>query len=137
LKSRRQTLHRPTARRLVPPILTGKELKKTRTRLGVYLYHLKNLLAKTGRNGRWTSFLQGAGIPRATADRYVESHKRSLDRKNGNRLTEAISVPTEDEIKEMVAKLTPRLVRVLTTPESTAKILREMAAALQPSASAA
>jgi hypothetical protein len=67
----------------------------------------------------------------------VEAHKRLLDRKNGKRLTEAISVPTEDEIKEMVAKLTPRLVRVLTTPESTAKFLREMAAALQPSVSAA
>jgi hypothetical protein len=63
---------------------TSKELKKTRTKLGVYLYGLKNLLAKTGRNGRWTSFLEGAGIPRATADRYVESHKRFLDRKNGN-----------------------------------------------------
>jgi hypothetical protein len=115
----------------------SKELKATRTALGEYLYQLKNLLAKTGRNGRWTSFLNGEGIPRATADRYVEAHKRFLDRKNGKRLTEAISVPTEDEIKEMVAKLTPRLVRVLTTPESTAKFLREMAAALQPSASAA
>ena len=100
-----------------------------------FLYQLKNLLERTGRNGRWTSFLNGEGIPRATADRYVESHKRFLDRKNGKRLTEAISVPTEDEIKEMVAKLTPRLVRVLTTPESIASFLREMAAALQPSAS--
>jgi hypothetical protein len=36
---------------------SSKELKKTRTELGVYLYYLKNLLAKTGRNGRWTSFL--------------------------------------------------------------------------------
>jgi hypothetical protein len=115
---------------------SSKELKETRTRLGAYLYQLKNLLAKTGRNGRWTSFLNGEGIPRATADRYVESHKRFLDRKNGNRLTEAISVPTEDEIKEMVAKLTPRLVRLLTTPESIANFLREMAAALQPSAAA-
>ena len=116
---------------------TSKELKKTRTKLGVYLYGLKNLLAKTGRNGRWTSFLEGAGIPRATADRYVEAHKRFLDRKNGNCLSEAISVPTEDEIKEMVAKLTPRLVRVLTTPESITKFLREMTAALQPSVSSA
>jgi hypothetical protein len=116
---------------------SSKELKETRTRLGAYLYQLKNLLAKTGRNGRWTSFLNGEGIPRATADRYVESHKRFLDRKNGKRLTEAISVPTEGEIKEMVAKLTPRLVRVLTTPESITKFLREMAAALHPSVSAA
>jgi hypothetical protein len=35
---------------------SSKEFKKTRTELGVYLYHLKKLLAKTGRNGRWTSF---------------------------------------------------------------------------------
>ena len=116
---------------------SSKELKETRIKLGAYLYQLKNLLAKTGRNGRWTSFLEGAVIARATADRYVESHKRFLDRKNGNRLTEAISVPAEDEIKEMVAKLTPRLVRVLTTPESISDFLREMAAALQPSVTAA
>jgi hypothetical protein len=34
---------------------SSKELKKTHTELGVYVYHLKKLLAKTGRNGRWTS----------------------------------------------------------------------------------
>ena len=112
---------------------SSKELKKTRTSLGRYLFELKNLLAKTGRNGRWTSFLQEAGIPRATADRYVESHKHSLDPKNGNRLTEAISVPTEAEIKAMAVKLAPRLLRVLTTSESTRKFLQEMATALQSS----
>jgi hypothetical protein len=82
------------------------------------------------------TLFKDAGIARATADRYVESHKLSLDPKDGKRLTDAISVPTEDEIKAMVMKLTPRIVRVLTTPESIANFLLEMAAALQPSISA-
>jgi hypothetical protein len=69
---------------------SSKELKATRTALGGYLFQLKNLLSKTGRNGRWTSFLNGEGIPRGTADRYVEAQKRLLDRKNGKRLTEEI-----------------------------------------------
>lgn len=114
---------------------SSKELKKTRTSLGRYLFELKSLLAKTGRSGRWTSFLQEAGIPRATADRYVESHKLSLNPKNGKRLTKAISVPTEAEIKALAVKLAPRL-RVLTTPESVEKFLQEVAAVLQSPASA-
>jgi hypothetical protein len=114
---------------------SSKELKKTRNSLGRYLFELKNLLAKTGRNGRWTSFLQEAGIPRATADRYVESHKHSLDPKTSNRLTEAITVPTETEIKAMAVRLAPRLLRVLTTSESTRKFLQEMTAALARSTS--
>lgn len=116
---------------------TKEQLSLVRDELGKRLFELKNLLAKTGRKGRWTSFLDGEGIPRATADRYVESHKRSLDGKNGKRLSEAISVPTEAEIKKMVVKLAPRLVRSLPTPESVAQFLREMTAALQPSDSAA
>ena len=36
---------------------SSKDLKKTRTSLGCYLYQLKSLLAKTGRNARWTSFI--------------------------------------------------------------------------------
>jgi hypothetical protein len=115
---------------------SSKELKKTRTSLGRYLFELKSLLAKTGRSGRWTSFLQEAGIPRATADRYVESHKLSLNPENGKRLTEAISVTTEEEIKALAVKLAPRLLRVLTTPESVEKFLQEVAAVLQSPASA-
>jgi hypothetical protein len=114
---------------------TKEQLSSMRAELGKHLFELKNLLVKTGRKGRWTSFLDGEGIPRATADRCVESHKRCLDGKNGKRLSEAISIPTEEEIKKLVVKLTPRLVRVLTTPESIAQFLREMAVALQPSGS--
>jgi hypothetical protein len=42
---------------------TSKELKKTRTALGRYLYQLKSLLAKTGRNGRWSSMRRLAWHP--------------------------------------------------------------------------
>ena len=115
---------------------TKEQLSLMRAELGKRLFELKTLLAKPGRKGRWASFLDGEGIPRATADRYVQSHKRSLVGENEKRLTEAVSVPTEEEIKTMVVKLTPRLVRALPTPESIAQFLCEMTAALQPSASA-
>ena len=116
---------------------TKEQLSHMRDELAKRFFELKNLLAKTGRNGRWMEFLRGENIPRATADRYVESHKRFLDGENGKRLTEAISAPTEEEIKKMVVKLTPRLVLALSTPESIAQFLREMTAALQPAGPAA
>ena len=46
-------------------------------------------------------------------------------------------VPTEAEIKKMVWKLTPRLVRPLPTPESITQFLCQVTAALQPSKSKA
>jgi hypothetical protein len=116
---------------------TKEQLGLLRAELGKHLFVLKNLLAKTGRDGRWIKFLRGEEIPRATADRYVASYKRSLEGENGKRLTEALSVPTEEEIKKMVVKLTPRLLRALPTPESIVQFIREMTAALQPSNSAA
>jgi hypothetical protein len=116
---------------------TKEQLSLMRAELGKCLFELKNVLAKTGRKGRWTSFLEGEGIPRASADRYVESHKRSLEGKTGKRLSEAISIPTEEKIKTMVVKLTPRLLRALPTPETITQFLREMTTALQPSGSVA
>ena len=116
---------------------TKEQLSLMRAELGKRLFELKNLLAKPGRKGGWASFLDGEGIPRATADRYVQSHKRSLEGKTGKRLSEAISIPTEEKIKTMVVKLTPRLLRALPTPETIMQFLREMTAALQPSGSVA
>jgi hypothetical protein len=116
---------------------TKQQLGLLRAELGKHLFVLKNFLAKTGRDGRWIKFLRGEDIPSATADRYVASYKRSLEGESGKRLTEALSVPTKEEIKKMVVKLTPRLLRALPTPESIAQFLRGMTAALQPSNSAA
>lgn len=116
---------------------TKEQLNLMRAELGKHFFELKKLLAKPGCKGRWAEFLRDEDIPRASADRYAKSHKRSLEGENGKRLTEAISTPTEAEIKKMVVKLTPGLLRSLPTPESITQFLREMTAALQPSCLAA
>ena len=116
---------------------TKEQLSLMRAELGKHFFELKSLLAKPGRDGRWAEFLRDEGIPRASADRYAESHKRLVEGDNGNRLTEAISIPTEAEITKMVVKLTPRLVRALPTSECITQFLREMTDALQPSGLAA
>lgn len=71
-------------------------------------------------------------IPRATADRYVEKWKLSKSPKPEKRLTEAFPAPSKEEITQMVKKLTQKLERVLTTPDSIALFMTELAAALQP-----
>jgi hypothetical protein len=116
---------------------TKEQLNLMRAELGKHFFELKSLLAKPGRKGGWAEFLRDEGIPRASADRYAKSHKRLLEGDHGKRLTEAISIPTEAEIKKMVVKLTPRLVQALPTPESITQFIREMTAALQPSGLAA
>jgi hypothetical protein len=110
---------------------TKEQLNLMRADLGKHFFELKSLLAKPGRKGGWAEFLRDEGIPRASADRYAKSHKRLLEGDNGKRLTEAISIPTEAEIKRMVVKLTPGLLRSLPTPESITQFLRAMTAALQ------
>jgi hypothetical protein len=97
------------------------------------LFEYKKLLAKTGRNGRWTGFLKLHGMNRATVDRWVERHKQSLETEEERvkRLHEALSGSTETAVTEAVKKLTPKLIRLLTTPESVDQFMRELAAALQ------
>jgi len=116
---------------------TKEQLNLTRAELGKHFFELKKLLARPGCKGDWAEFLREQVIPRATADRYAKSHKRLLEGDHGKRLTEAIPIPTEAEIKKIVEKLKPGLLRSLPTPESITLFLREMTAALQPSALAA
>jgi hypothetical protein len=111
---------------------TKEELTLMRAELGKHFFELKKLLAKPGCKGGWAEFLRDEDIPRATADRYAKSHKRLLGGNEGKRLTEAISTPTGAQVKKMVEKLAPRLVRALPTPDSITQFLREMTAALQP-----
>jgi hypothetical protein len=108
------------------------ELEKLRNKLAERLYEYKHLLARTGRGGKWTEFLRQEGIPRASADRHVEKWKRSKFPEPEKRLTEASNGPSKEEIAQMVKKLTPKLARVLTTPDSMALFMTELAAALQP-----
>lgn len=94
-----------------------QDLRTLRTELGKRLAEMKEVLAKPGRSGQWSSWLKERKIPRATADRLVTNYERSL-KPNGNRLTESISEPTEAEIQKLFAKMFPELRRVLRTPQS-------------------
>jgi hypothetical protein len=70
-------------------------------------------------------------MPRATADRYVQRWEQSLQPTEGNCLSESISPPTAEEIDKMVAKLKPRLQRVLTTKDAVDQFLSVLAGSLQ------
>ncbi len=88
-----------------------------RNELGKRLAEMKEVLAKPGRAGQWSSWLKERKIPRATADRLVTNYERSLN-PDWNRLIEAITEPTEADIQKLFAKTFPKLRRVLRTPQS-------------------
>jgi hypothetical protein len=94
-----------------------QDLRALRTELGKRLAEMKEVLAKPGRSGQWSSWLKERKIPRATADRLVTNYEQSLN-PDGNRLIESISEPTEAEIQKLFAKMFPKLRRVLRTPQS-------------------
>jgi hypothetical protein len=113
---------------------TREELSRLRTDLGQELYGLKLQLAKTGRNGEWNSFLRSHGIPRSTADRCVERHKLRLEPERVNCPTEAISLPTTAVLSQLVAKLKPTLLRLLTTEDLKSQFLNQIQAVLNQGA---
>jgi len=96
---------------------TNEELGRIRAKLGEQLSEMKQILAKPGRGGQWSSFLMERGIPRASADRLVARYQRSLD-PNANRLTEADSEPTEEEVQRLFIAVWPKLRRTLRSQQS-------------------
>ena len=78
---------------------------------------MKQILAKPGRDGQWSGFLREHNIPRATADRLVIRHLRSVN-PDANRLSEPVSEPTEEEVQRLFSSILPRLRRLLRTPNS-------------------
>jgi hypothetical protein len=108
-----------------------QELETLRTSLSNRLHDLKHLLARPGREGKWTEFLRQQDIPRTTADRYVDKWKRSISPELEKRTSGAIEEPTAEEIAQMVKKLRPKLVRQLTTPGSINLFMAELGAALE------
>ncbi len=78
---------------------------------------MKQMLAKPGRGGQWSSFLEERQIPRATADRLVARHLRSLD-PDANRLSEPVSEPTEEEVQRLFIAVWPKLRRTLRSQQS-------------------
>jgi hypothetical protein len=110
---------------------TRTELEGLRYQLGERLSEYKSLLVRTGRNGKWMGFLRQAHIPRTTADRLVTKWQQPVKRTTG-----AFKAPSNAEIGQMVKKLALKLERVLTTPDSVALFMTELAAALQAPESA-
>jgi hypothetical protein len=49
-----------------------EHLSEIRHQLGERLCEVKKLVARPGRGGGWSAFLAAQGIPRASADRYVQ-----------------------------------------------------------------
>ena len=96
---------------------TNEELRCIRAKLGEQLSEMKLLLAKPGRGGQWSSFLLERGIPRASADRLVARHQRSLI-PEANRLSEAVSEPTAEDVQKLFIAVWPKLSRTLRSQQS-------------------
>lgn len=107
----------------------SQNLRSLRTELGKKLSEMKLVLARPGRSGQWSGWLKERKIPRATADRLVAKYERALN-PDGNRLTEAISEPTEEEIKTLFGKVAGKLRRGLRTPASAYRLLDLLSASL-------
>lgn len=84
-------------------------------------------------------FTSDAAIGRSVGIRrleYVQRWERELASMPEKRLTEAIQTPSKEEIAGVVKKLKPRIVNLLTTPDSVAQFMSELARALKSSESA-
>jgi hypothetical protein len=96
---------------------TNSELRSLRAKLGEQLSRMKEVLAKPGRGGQWSAFLLERGIPRASADRLVARHLRSVN-PDVNFLSEPISEPTDEEVQKLFTTVWPKLRRTLRSPQS-------------------
>ena len=96
---------------------TREEIRTIRTKLAAQLHQMKKSLASPGRDGQWSGFLRERQIPRATADRLVQRHLRSLN-PDINCVSESISEPTEQDVVRCFNSILPRLQRALRTPTS-------------------
>ena len=105
---------------------TREELHAIRSSLAERLHAMKSLLAQAGRGGRWTSYLRENRIPRATADRYVLQHEKTLAPSEKKRPTEAFSAPTGEDLHRLFQKLVPQLLRVLTTQDAAFNFVIEL-----------
>jgi hypothetical protein len=113
-----------------------EEVTRLQAELDRALYEFKQHLSKTGRNGRWTPFLRDHSMARPTADRWAKRHELRIIPQAVIGPSEALYVPTEKDVTALVEKVAPGLIRRLTTRDSVAQFLTELAAALQPSSSA-
>jgi hypothetical protein len=97
--------------------MTKGELRAIRAKLGEQLCRMKEVLASPGRDGQWSRFLRKVNIPRATGDRLVGRHLRSMNPET-NCISEEISEPTEEEVQRLFTVVWPKLRRTLRSEKS-------------------
>jgi hypothetical protein len=108
-------------------VQSKEHLSQIRHQLGERLCDVKKLVARPGRGGGWSAFLAAQGIPRATADRYVQQYQRTLH-PDPNCLNESIE-STELGVRRLFAAVWPRLRRVITNQEALGLFIRELTTA--------
>jgi hypothetical protein len=94
-----------------------RTFRSLRAELGERFFAMKQLLARPGRGGQWSSWLKERRIPRATADRLVKKHEQKLHPVN-NCLSEQLTEPTEEDVQKLLGAILPKLRKVLRTPSS-------------------
>jgi hypothetical protein len=102
-------------------------LSEIRHQLGERLCEVKKLVARPGRGGGWSAFLAAQGIPRASADRYVQRYEKTLH-PDSNCLDESIE-STELAVRKLFAAVWPRLRRVITSKEALDLFIHELTTA--------
>jgi hypothetical protein len=101
---------------------TKAEIKDVRERLSERLCQMKQLLAKPGRRGGWSSFLRVEGFAKATADRLVRKHQAPSG-PQPNVVSEEVSEPTEADVERFFESLVPRLEQRLATARAAYRFL--------------
>ena len=105
---------------------TQGEMTATRDELGKKLHALKILLAHRGRGGQWTHYLDFAGLPKTTADRYVAKYEASLETVAPNLPSGEIPQPAEDATARFIKQIMPKLRKGLTTQDAVWSLVCEL-----------
>jgi hypothetical protein len=105
---------------------TRGEMLATRDELGKKLHALKLFLARRGRGGQWTHYLNSAGLPKTTADRYVAKYEASLETAAPNLPNGEIKQPAEDATAQFIKQIMPKIRKALTTRDAVWDLVSEL-----------
>ena len=105
---------------------TNKALKLLRDNLARKLHELKNMLARPGCKGEWSSFLDNHSISRTTANRLVDTHQKLITPAPSNSPSGTTVEPMEVVVRRCLDLYWKRLSPVLSTPESVELFIGEL-----------
>jgi hypothetical protein len=105
---------------------TKEDIAETKRALCVQLSAFKKLLAKVGRNGRWSQFLKEENMSKTTADRYVKWFDKMMEP------TKLVpdELSTSANISQLVTSIAARILRTLNTATSITRFLEGLTDAL-------